>query len=97
MLKVRVGVVGVGGMGRAHLKSYFALPNVEVTAVCDVDKEAAEKVAVENSIPNVFTDYNEMLSINNLDAVSIVTPNYLHAPISIAALEAGKHYCVRNP
>jgi len=97
MMKVRVGVIGVGGMGRAHLKSYLALPNVEVTAVCDVDEEAAEKVAVENLIPNVFTDYEEMLSINNLDAVSICTPNHLHATISIAALENDKHVLCEKP
>jgi predicted dehydrogenase len=97
MLKLRVGVIGVGGAGSGHLKSYLSLPNVEVTAVSDVDKEVLEKVAAENKIPNVFTDYKEMLSIENLDAVSVCTPNYLHASISIAALEAGKHVLCEKP
>jgi predicted dehydrogenase len=96
-LKVRVGIIGVGGMGQTHLKTYHELTNVEMTAICDADKEIAKKTAVEYSIPNVFTNYNEMLSFKDLDAVSICTPNFLHAQISITALEADKHVLCEKP
>lgn len=97
MTKIKAGIIGIGGMGRWHLESYQSLPNVDVTAICDIDKGAAEKLANERSIPNVFNDYNRMLSLKDLDAVSVCTPNYLHATISIAALEAGKHVLCEKP
>ena len=50
-----VGIIGVGGMGKAHLEAYQALPNVDTVAVCDVDKEVAEKVVSENSLDSLAT------------------------------------------
>lgn len=94
--KVRVGVVGVG-IGSVHLHGYRKLPNVTIAAVCDVNAKRAEAVAAEFKAEKVYADYQEMLSKADLDAVSICTPNFLHADSSIAALEAGKHVICEKP
>jgi len=93
---VKVGVIGLG-MGRAHLKGYEASPNAQVVALCDINEELLGRVLKER--PNVrgFTDYGEMLAMRELQAVSVALPNYLHAPVTIAALEAGKHVLCEKP
>lgn len=94
--KVGVGVIGVG-IGSLHIQGYKQCPEAEVIAVCDANEERARACANQYGIPNVYTDYKEMLSRNDIDAVSICTPNYLHAPMTIAAFEAGKHVICEKP
>ena len=94
--KVGIGVVGVG-IGHAHLSGYAQCPQAEVIAVCDLDEERAKKVAAEFGVPNVYTNYDEMLSRSDIDAISVCTPNFLHAPMTIAAFEAGKHVICEKP
>jgi predicted dehydrogenase len=90
--KLRVGIVGAGGIVRQrHLPGLQALPNVEVTAVCNARLESAQAVAKAFNIPEVFTDWAELLDRRDLDIIWIGTPPVLHAPITISALEAGKH------
>ncbi len=91
-----VAVIGVG-VGRAHLRGYLACPDAEVVALCDVDKERLNAVADEYGIPLRYTDYRELLKLRDLAAVSVALPNYLHAPVSIAAMEAGKHVLCEKP
>jgi len=91
-----VAVIGVG-VGRAHLRGYLACPDAEVVALCDVDKERLNAVADEYGIPLRYTDYRELLKLQDLAAVSVALPNYLHAPVSIAAMEAGKHVLCEKP
>jgi len=95
--KLRVGIIGVGGIAQAHLQGYAKLGDkVELLAFCDTILEKAEKGAKEFGSPKAkcFTDYREMLEMKNIDAVDICTPNKFHAPIAIDALKAGKHvYC----
>lgn len=97
MNKVKVGVIGAGSISTLHTSSYKKLDNVEVLAVCDINKERAKEYAKKYDIPHVFTDYNEMLMMEELDAVSVTTWNNGHAPISIAALKAGKHVLCEKP
>ncbi|MGG1676138.1 Gfo/Idh/MocA family protein [Neobacillus sp. NRS-1170] len=97
MEKLRVGVVGCGSIAQhRHLPEYKANKNVELVAVCDINEERAKEVA-EKFGAFAYTSYEELLNSGLVDAVSVCTPNYLHAPISIAALEAGIHVLCEKP
>ena len=90
--KLRVGIVGAGGIVRQrHLPGLLSLPNVQVVAVCNSRVESAQKIAKEFHIPEVVDDWAEMIDRSDLDIIWIGTPPVLHAPITISALEAGKH------
>ncbi len=95
--KVGAAIVGLGWPGIQHLKGYIADPRSEVIAVCDLDKGHAQEVATEYKIPRVYTNHMEMLENGDIDAVSVCLPNFLHAPISIDALDAGKHVLCEKP
>ena len=93
---IRVGIVGVG-IGRLHAMGYKKCSDVEIRAFCDIDKTRAESCAKEFEARDVYTDYKEMLKDEEIDAISVCTPNVLHAPIAIAAFEAGKHVICEKP
>lgn len=95
--KVQTAVVGLGWPGMQHLKGYTVDPRSEVIAVCDLDAERTEEVAKEHNIPNTYSDHLEMLQNKDIDAVSVCLPNFLHAPIAIDALNAGKHVLCEKP
>lgn len=94
--KVRVGIVGVG-IGSYHAHSYSKIPGVEIAALCDIDPDRAQRVADRFGVRRIYTDYEAMLAEEKLDAVSVCTPNALHAPVAIAALEAGCHVLCEKP
>lgn len=97
MEKVRVGVIGCGSIAQhRHLPEYQFNPNVELVAVCDINQERSLEVAEKYGVLS-YTSYEELLDSSKVDAVSVCTPNYLHAPISIAALEAGIHVLCEKP
>ncbi|MFD0048248.1 Gfo/Idh/MocA family protein [Actinomycetes bacterium NPDC127524] len=97
MRKLRIGVIGCGSIAtHRHLPEYAANPEAEIAAVCDIVKERAEEKA-ELYQAKAYTSYEELLQDNTIDAVSVCTPNYLHAPITIAALKAGKHVLCEKP
>ena len=94
--RIRVGVIGVGGMGSGHLHSLLkrkAADNIEVPAVCDVYRKRVNRAkAVCNG--EGYLDYRKLLERKDIDAVLIATPDHWHSKITIDALEAGKHvYC----
>lgn len=96
---VRVGIIGVGGVARgAHIPGYQKLPGVEIVAVSDLLLDRAQEVA-QSIGPNTkaYADYREMLANENLDAVSVCTPNAFHKDPTIAALEAGAHVLCEKP
>ena len=101
--RVRVAVIGIRGMGQSHMKSYQALPNVEVAALCDVDEnlfaERVENHFVKKGLrkPKLYTDIRKLLEDKSIDAVSIVTPNHWHALAAIWSIQAGKHVSVEKP
>lgn len=95
--KVRVGVIGAGFIGPAHFRSFQAVKECELVAVCDIDAGRAKEAGAKFGIPNVFTDYREMLKGDLVDAVSVCTPNNCHMPQAIAALNAGKHVLCEKP
>ncbi|MDC3415990.1 Gfo/Idh/MocA family protein [Aquibacillus salsiterrae] len=97
MTKLKVGVVGCGSIAtHRHLPEYFQNKEVEIVAVCDVVEERATAAAQKYNA-TAYTDYQQLVQQTDIDAVSVCTPNYLHAPVSIAALEAGKHVLCEKP
>lgn len=94
MQRIRIGIIGVGIIGKAHLQEYAGIPGAEVVAVCDINEQEARLAAEKYGIPDVYTNYKEMLARDDLDAVDVCLHNNFHAPLTIAALQAGKHvYC----
>jgi predicted dehydrogenase len=96
---LKVGLIGTGGIVRgAHLKpGWTVVPDVEIVACCDANEKVARELAEDFNIPHVFTDFRDLLKITDLDAVDICTPNKVHTPAVIAALEAGKHVLCEKP
>ena len=99
---VRVAVVGINGQGRAHIKEYSGMPNVEIAALCDVDESVLAKRVQEletagKKKPQTFTDIRRLLEDKNIDAVSIATPNHWHSLMGIWACQAGKDVYVEKP
>ncbi len=95
--RVRVGVIGVGGMGRSHVNSWKTLPNAELVYICDVDpKQLAAAANGDRSLQQVG-DMRRVLDDRSIDAVSIATPDHWHAPAALLAMDAGKHVYVEKP
>lgn len=94
-MEVKAGIIGVG-IGRVHLDGYKAA-GAEVVALCDANEARARALAEEYGIARVYTDYQEMLQDGEINTVSVCTPNSMHAPMSIAALESGRHVICEKP
>ncbi|MDC0276532.1 Gfo/Idh/MocA family oxidoreductase [Verrucomicrobiales bacterium] len=100
--RLRVGVMGLS-RGKGHIKGYLDVPNVELAYVCDVDDvrlASGVKYANDRGAPKPpagTTDFRKMLEDPNVDAISIATPNFWHAPATIMACRAGKHVYVEKP
>ena len=94
---LNVGVIGVGWQGEGHVKHYQSFPNVHVAAIADLDKAKRRKMQAEYGVPSTYQDYREMLEKEDLDAVSVVTPDHLHLEPALAALESGKHVLMEKP
>jgi predicted dehydrogenase len=96
--QVRVGVAGTSWFAQTlHLASLESHPSAEVVAICGRDRERAGQVAAEHGIPQVFTDYRQMITSGRLDALVVVTPDATHFPITMSALEAGLHVMCEKP
>lgn len=94
MEAIKVAIIGVGLIGKQHIKNYLDINNVEIIAVCDLDRKEAKEVAQKFNIPHVYSDYKEMLNRDDIDAVDVCLHNNLHSAITIEAFQAGKHvYC----
>lgn len=92
--RIRIGIIGTGQIGKHHLERYRSVPNAEIVAVADINEAEAQRVATNFNVPSIYTDYHELLKRNDIDAVDVCLHNNLHRPVTVAALEAGKHvYC----
>jgi len=95
---LRVGLVGVGAAAQiSHIPALLKSEGVELVALCDRDPEKAARVAQKFSVPRAVSRIDDLLADDSLDAVDICTPNFLHAPMAMAALEAGKHVLCERP
>ncbi len=89
---IRVGIVGLGGNARLrHVGGLRACSGVEITAVCNRRRESTEAAAREFGIPKTYDHWQDLVPDREIDAIVIGTWPYLHCPITLAALEAGKH------
>jgi len=97
---LRIGIIGTGGIAQAHIRAYLAFGQLcEIVAVADVVPGRAAERAAEFSLEaaTAFEDPQVMLAQADLDLVSIATPPSTHAPLAIAALDAGVHVLVEKP
>ena len=95
---VRIGIIGTGGIARAHVNAYKQMPDVEIQAVCDVIPGKAEAFARDAGLTGArtFDDHRSMLELD-LDGVSVCTPNVAHHRTAVDALQAGKNVLVEKP
>ena len=96
--KLRVGIIGAGNISHCHMSGYKALGDkVEVVAACDIDEKKLDKYCEQYGIPNKYTDFNEMMAKEELDAVSVCTWNSVHKDATIAALRGGANVICEKP
>ena len=99
---VHLGVVGTGGRGRGHLQYFSEVPGTRLAAICDVNQEARERASaivrkLQGHSPREYSDLRELYEDNEVQAVSIATPNHWHALATIWACQAGKDVYVEKP
>ena len=94
---LRAGIVGCGGISRSHATAYANLAGIALVAMCDINRDALNNRADEYGVSNRYTDYKTMFTHEALDIVSVCTHAPLHAPITIAAAQAGIHVLCEKP
>ncbi len=97
MRKIRIGVVGVGIQGEAHVMCLKSLHNVELIGIADVNEKRARYIAEKYKIPKVYTDYRDLARDKEIEAITVATPDFLHKDPVIVAAENGKHVLVEKP
>lgn len=98
--RLRIGIVGCGGIANGkHLPSLKAINRADIVAFCDLIPERAEKACAEYGAEGAktYTDYRRLLEDKSIDVVYVLTPNRMHAQVSIDALNAGKHVMCEKP
>ena len=95
--QVVIGIIGLGGQGRAHVNSFLSLPNVDVAYICDVDEQRLAESAKIATKAKAVSDMRTILDDKSVDAVAIATPDHWHTPASLLALSSGKHVYVEKP
>lgn len=89
---IRVGVVGAGANTREkHIPGLQAIDGVEIVSVCNRSRESSERAAAEFNIPTVYESWSDLIYADDTDAIVIGTWPYMHCPLTLAALDAGKH------
>jgi len=93
--KVHIGIIGVGQIGKRHLDVYQQhVGDAEIVAIADINETEARRVSEMYGIPHLYTDFRQLLQRDDIEAVDVCLHNNLHMPVTVAALEAGKHvYC----
>jgi len=99
MAKLKVGIIGVGFVGEAHIEALRRLNSIdiEIKAAAASSLESSKKAAEKLKVPNYYADYQKMLAEEDLDIIHNCTPNYLHFPINKAFMEAGVHVFSEKP
>jgi len=97
MPKVRIGVIGCGSINKyRHAPEFASHPDVEIVAFADINLKRAQGFAAKYG-GTAYEKWQDVVAIKEIDAISVCTPNTLHAPMSIAASEAGKHVLCEKP
>ncbi|MDD7193755.1 MAG: Gfo/Idh/MocA family oxidoreductase, partial [Clostridiaceae bacterium] len=98
--KIRVGIIGCGGIANGkHMPAEKRNPRAKMVAFCDIVVERAEAAKEKYGTPDakVYEDYRKLLEDKSIDIVHVCTPNRMHSPITVAALDAGKHVMCEKP
>src|SRR5215218_4873750 len=93
---VKVGIIGCG-IARFHTNGYKAEPRTKMVAIAGLDTDRCRALADEFNIPEVYSNYEDLLANADVDLVSVGVPNFLHAPVALAAIAAGKHVLMEKP
>src|SRR5256884_7393769 len=93
---IRVAVIGLGAMGRNHVRVLTDLEGVKLVAICDTDSEAVESLRQKHDVP-AYTSWDEMLERETLDAVVVAVPTRFHLEAAAAVLARGCHVLVEKP
>lgn len=93
----RIGIIGGGWPGKAHAKGYQAASGFKLAAVADLIPMRRKQMIEEFGVQREYADARELVEDKEIDAVSVCLPNFLHAPVAIAALRAGKHVLCEKP
>lgn len=96
---LKIGIIGLGGISKKHISEILKSPKAKICAICDIDEAKLKSVGDRLEIPemNRFTDYRELVACDDVDAVEICTPNYLHIPMAMEVVKAGKALEVEKP
>ena len=94
---IKIAIIGTGGMANVHAEQFAKQKGVRVTAACDVDAERVREFAAKHKIPKTFTSVDELFADGDFEAVSNVTPDRWHAPLSLDALRHGRHVLCEKP
>src|SRR5713101_214839 len=94
---LKVGVIGVGGIAGTHFPGWKQSPHAEIAAMSDVSAEALNRVAEAQGVKRRYEKPEELIANPEIDIVDICTPNMYHAPLAVAALEAGKNVICEKP
>jgi len=95
--KLRWAIVGCGGISKSHMKAIERLPEIEVVAGCDILPERLKEFYENYGVKKLYKDWNEMLDEVKPDVVDVCTPNGVHCPAALAALNAGCHVMTEKP
>ena len=94
---LRAGIIGLGFAGETHLRCYRELAGVEPVALAGLEDERRSMLGARYGVEDLPREWEELVSRPDLDVISVCAPNYLHAPITIAALASGKHVLCEKP
>ncbi len=97
MAKLKVGVVGVGGIAKSHFPGWAASEHAEIVAGSDINPKVLDAFAKQTGATKLVTDPKELFRDPDIDIIDVCTPNNYHAPLSVAALKAGKHVICEKP
>jgi len=97
MRKLKIGIVGAGLWGNNHAHVFSTLEEAELVGICDIRAENAEAMKTRFGAKHAFTDYQQLIGRDDIEAISVATPDFTHTPIIIAALRAGKHVLSEKP
>jgi phthalate 4,5-cis-dihydrodiol dehydrogenase len=97
MKKLKVGIIGLGGIARSHCDAIASLDNVEIVAVADLFEEKRRQYMEKYDIPRGYATHTELLADNEVEAVAVVLGHHLHHRLTVDACNAGKHVMVEKP
>lgn len=94
---MKIGIIGAGAIARIHAKALTEIPNVQISAICDLSQGVARCFAEQFQISHWYTDHRQMLETDRPDCVFVTTPVSSHTSLASDALQAGAHVLVEKP